>query len=331
MKKKQWLGLIGAAVIFTVVGVVNVLTQSMANQMGGSSGGFWSSFFGGEVSESSTNADYVAVIPVNGTIQASADNQSLFSSGEYCHDAFLSEVTRLIHDERNRGILLTINSSGGTVYESDEAYLKLMEYKEKTGRPVYAYMQSYCCSGAYYIASAADYIYANRNATTGSIGVILSTYNLSGLYDKIGVQQIIISSGANKGMGSEGVAWTEEQLAIYQSVVDECYEQFIGIVAKSRGLAIEDVRKLADGRIYTASQAKELGLLHDIMGEEECRSLVANQTHAKLVFSDLNQSNLLTRLLSSSLQALGLRAAESTESKRTAMESGVPMYVCFLG
>ena len=112
---------------------------------------------------------------------------------------------------------------------------------------------------------------------------------------------------------------------------DRCYEQFIGIVAKSRGLAIEDVRKLADGRIYTASQAKELGLLHDIMGEEECRSLVANQTHAELVFSDLNQSNLLTRLLSSSLQALGLRAAESTESKRTAMESGVPMYVCFLG
>ena len=152
--------------------------------------------------------DSFAIINISGTIQASPS--SPLDSYSYDHSRLMSYVDSLMEDEGNHGILLKVNSGGGTVYHSDEMYEKLLEYKEKTGRPIYAYFEQTAASGAYYISCAADYISANRNCWTGSIGVIISYTNISGLYEKLGMEEIIISTGENKGMGSSASPLTDE-------------------------------------------------------------------------------------------------------------------------
>ncbi len=230
------------------------------------------------VKTSNVYGDSVAVLHVYGTIQ----NVETFDSVSYNHSFLMQTVDELMQDETNKGIFLKIRSGGGTVYHSDEFYLKLMEYKETTGRPIYAYFEETAASGAYYIACAADEIYANRNTTTGSIGVIISYLDLSQLYENIGIEEVMIVSGANKGMGAGEL--NEEQRAIYQSVVDESYEQFANIVSEGRDMPLEEVKVIADGRIYTGQQGLENGLIDELMSLEDAENLVMEKTQADLQY-----------------------------------------------
>lgn len=215
--------------------------------------------------------DFIGVINIEGTIEASSAS-SWTSSSVYNHDLYMDYIGQMIEADNNRGIFLYVDSPGGSVYESDELYLKLMEYKEKTGRPVWAYFAGQACSGGYYISMAADKIYANRNCWTGSVGVIISTINCKKLYDKLGIKEIDITSGKNKSMGSAGLDMTDEQYKIFQSLVDEAYDQFIDIVCSGRSMDEETVRQIADGRIYSAKQALKNGLVDEIALIEEAKS-----------------------------------------------------------
>lgn len=215
--------------------------------------------------------DFIGVINIEGTIEASSAS-SWTSSSVYNHDLYMDYIGQMIEADNNRGIFLYVDSPGGSVYESDELYLKLMEYKEKTGRPVWAYFAGQACSGGYYISMAADKIYANRNCWTGSIGVIISTINCKKLYDKLGIKEIDITSGKNKSMGSAGLDMTDEQYKIFQSLVDEAYDQFIDIVCSGRSMDEETVRQIADGRIYSAKQALKNGLVDEVGLIEEAKS-----------------------------------------------------------
>ncbi len=206
-----------------------------------------------------TNDPYIAVINIVGTI--SEDD-----GATYNQQWLLDTIEELTYDSANRGILLYIDSPGGTVYESDEAYLALEEYKSLTDRPIAAYIGSMGCSGAYYIGCAADEIYANRNSLTGSIGVIMSTStDLTGLMDKLGIKSTTIHAGKNKNMFSYNEPVSAEQAAIMQSIADESYEQFTSIVAQSRQMDLATIQSLADGRIYTARQAVANGLIDEIV------------------------------------------------------------------
>lgn len=199
--------------------------------------------------------DYIAVLDIVGTI---SENDGYTYDQQY----LLDSVEQIMEDHHNQGLILHIDSPGGAVYQIDELYLKLMDYKETTGRPVYAAIESYAASGGYYEACAADKIYANRNAITGSIGVIMGEFvDLSGLLDRLGVNVSYITSGANKSMGNSYQPLTEEQKAIYQSICNEYYDRFVKIVVEGRNLDERTVRKLADGRIYSASQALQHGLI----------------------------------------------------------------------
>lgn len=199
--------------------------------------------------------DYIAVLDIVGTI---SENDGYTYNQQY----LLDSVEQIMEDHHNQGLILHIDSPGGAVYQIDELYLKLMDYKETTGRPVYAAIESYAASGGYYEACAADKIYANRNAITGSIGVIMGEFvDLSGLLDRLGVNVSYITSGANKSMGNSYQPLTEEQKAIYQSICNEYYDRFVKIVVEGRNLDERTVRKLADGRIYSASQALQHGLI----------------------------------------------------------------------
>ena len=207
--------------------------------------------------------DYIGTIYIEGTISEDA-------GGTYNHQYLLNAIDAMIVDDENKGMILYVDTPGGSVFASDELYFKIREYQEKTERPVYASMQSMAASGGYYISAPCDKIIANRNCWTGSIGVTLGTmYDISELLDNLGIKTNTITSGANKAMGSSVEPMTSEQRAIFQSMVDEAYEQFVGIVAEGRDMKLSKVKKLADGRIYTAKQALDNGLIDQIGTFEE--------------------------------------------------------------
>ncbi len=204
----------------------------------------------------------IAILYIEGVIQ---------DENETYNQAWLLEtIEKLTYSNSNAAILLYIDSPGGGVYQSDEVYLALEEYKEVSGKPIWAYFGPLAASGGYYIACAADTIYANRNTLTGSIGVISSSsFDLTELMDNYGIKMTTITAGRNKNMMNVNSPMTEEQRAIMQSIADEAYEQFTAIVADARQMDIESVQKLADGRIYTALQAKNANLIDSIGSLED--------------------------------------------------------------
>lgn len=267
MNKKQIIGLIAAVLSFVFIGAANVITKTVSDNMSNKNKGTKETFEAMLHSEEITlpDKDFVGVVKVEGTIIDNSDSSNIFQNQKsYNHKETLKYIDSMVNSNNNKGIILYVDSPGGGVYESDELYLKLKEYKEKTGRPVLAYMASQACSGGYYISMAADKVYANRNTWTGSIGVIVSLTNVKDLYDKLGIKEIDITSGANKAMGSPGMEMTEEHRKILQSLVDEAYEQFASIVAEGRNMDIEKVKPIADGRIYSAKQALDLGLVDNV-------------------------------------------------------------------
>lgn len=202
--------------------------------------------------------NYIGVVHVKGEISEDGTDT-------YNHEYILNSIDAMINDDENKGMILCVDTPGGSVFASDELYLKVKEYQKKTGRPVYSSMQSMAASGGYYISASCDKIIANRNCWTGSIGVTMGTlYDVTGLLEKAGIKTQTITSGKNKAMGSSTEKMTAEQRDIMQSLIDEAYDQFVGIVAEGRKMKKSEVMKLADGRIYTAKQAKKVGLVDEI-------------------------------------------------------------------
>lgn len=240
--------------------------------------GFWyilfSQFFGnlfGAVRNVNSEENYtlgntIDVIRIEGTIAE--------GSGTYNHYWTINKIDSLKENPNNKAIFMYVNSPGGGIYESDELYLKLKEYKEETGRPVYAYMGSTAASGGLYVSMAADKIYANRMTMTGSIGVIMSLTDTTGLQDLIGIKQENITSGKNKAMGNP---LTEEQREILQGLIDESYEIFVDIIADNRNLDKSKVYELADGRVYSPKQAEALGLIDGITTYDEAMEDLVEQ------------------------------------------------------
>lgn len=217
-----------------------------------------------------TKEDHITVIHVEGEI---ADTEASSEVGDtYNHQWTLDRISEAKDNINNKGLIIFVNTPGGGVYESDELYVKLKEYKEETGRPVYSAMGSMAASGGYYISAPADKIIANRNCWTGSIGVTIgSIMDISELLDRYGIKTVTITSGKNKAMGSSVEPLTKQQKEIFQGLVDESYDQFVEVVKDGRKMKDSKVRKLADGRIYTAKQAKANGLIDQIGTLEEAQ------------------------------------------------------------
>jgi protease-4 len=160
-------------------------------------------------------------------------------------------------DEDIAGVIVRINSPGGTVAASDIIYHEIKEFVSRKKVPVYACITGMGTSGAYYIATAADLITAHPTAVTGSIGVILLNFNLEGLLGKIGVTEKSIKSGTKKDIMSPFRASTEEERRIMQDIIDSFARRFVDVIMarKNNQLERQELEKLADGRVYTAEQA----------------------------------------------------------------------------
>jgi len=174
----------------------------------------------------------------------------------------MEEIIRFKEDATIKGVILRINSPGGSVGPTQEIYREVM--KLKTKKKVFVSMGSVCASGGYYIAAAGEKVYANPSTITGSIGVIMQSVILEELLKKIGVKSNTIKAGELKDAGTPFREMTHEEKAYLDGIVRNIHEQFIKDVAVGRNLDFDKVKNMADGRIYTGLQAKELGLVDSI-------------------------------------------------------------------
>jgi protease-4 len=169
------------------------------------------------------------------------------------------------NDDYIRGILLVIDSPGGGVTASDVLFNYIMKFKEETGLPVVTLMKQVAASGAYYIAAASDVIIAYPTTITGSIGVIMYGFNVTGLMEKYGVEYVAIKTSEHKDSISPFKPVDQGEIEWMQAIVDSMLDRFIEAVALGReSLDVDEVRKIADGKIYIAEEALSMGLIDHI-------------------------------------------------------------------
>lgn len=218
---------------------------------------------GEQVIESGDGQNRILVINVHGVI-----NSSEFSQG-YSHELTLHAIEQLEKDPTIKAVLLSLDTPGGGVYETREAYDWFKEVKEKVDVPVYASMGSVAASGGVYYAMLADEIYATPETMTGSIGVIASLTNIEGLYNKLGLKEKVYKSGEFKDMNSATRPSTKEEDQLMDTMMKESFDGFKQVVMEGRDMTESQVREIADGRVFTAKQAVENKLIDGILYERE--------------------------------------------------------------
>jgi protease-4 len=190
-------------------------------------------------------------------------------------NSFINQLNEVKDNDAIAAVVLRIDSPGGGVAPSQEIYMEILKFKEKTKKKVIASLANIGASGGYYIACAADKIIANPGTLTGSIGAIVKLPNLKDLFEKIGYEEQIIKSGKFKDIGSSSRKLTNEEKELFQELVDDIHQQFIESVAKSRDIRIENIKKIADGRVFTGRQAMEFNLIDSLGTIEDAFDLAA--------------------------------------------------------
>jgi protease IV len=269
-RRRRWPFVVGGLValgllVLTVVAVVLVLAVG-ASGPGAPVAVYQEEYVSGEGPEK------VAVVPVVGTI-ASADNSVPGTQPPVTPEGLADALRQAANDPAVKAVVLEVNSPGGGVTASDEMHQSILDFKESSGKPVVVSMGDVAASGGYYISTAADRIVANETTLTGSLGVIFSLTDFSRLADEYGVEQEVIKSGEFKDMGSSFRDLTPEERDILQSIVDESYDEFVSVIVEGRGLPEERVREIADGRVYSGEQARELDLVDSFGGVEEAAEI----------------------------------------------------------
>lgn len=205
------------------------------------------------------------------TLQGSNENQRIMVVGidgiigdGPAYKKVMEDLQEVREDETIKGVILKVNSPGGAVYNSEQIHNMVEKIQEERKIPVYTVMETLAASGGYYVSAPTDKIYASNETLTGSIGVIMSSYSLEGLFEEYGIKEQNITTGDMKDAGSPGKDMTEEQKEYFQNLADSAFARFVKVVADGRGMKEAEVRKLADGRVYDGSQAAENGLVDEI-------------------------------------------------------------------
>ncbi|GLB58509.1 signal peptide peptidase SppA [Cytobacillus sp. NCCP-133] len=263
MNGKRWAALGIAAGLFVFSVVLNFVTAFAFTDIESSVTDLFAvdETFVEEVIEEGNAMEKIAVLDVNGVIQDTGDAVSLFASPGYNHKGFMENLDYVKDDDAVKAIVIRVNSPGGGVVESAEIHDKIVEIQKETKKPIYISMGSMAASGGYYISAPADKIFASPETLTGSLGVIMQGYNYTGLAEKYGVEFVTIKSGPYKDIMSPTRDMTDEERKILQSMIDNSYEGFVKVISEGRGLSEQEVKEIADGRIYDGRQAKDLNLI----------------------------------------------------------------------
>ena len=238
------------------------------------------------------------------------------------------ELKKAATDKRIKGLILRVDSPGGTVTSSDIIYREIKRFREKKGLPVITCIMELAASGGYYVSLASDAIIAHPTSVTGSIGVIALKFNAKGLMEKIGIEDETIKAGDKKDLWSPFRPSTEEEREIMQNMLDDFHGKFMDVVAEGRKeLTREQIKVLADGRIYSAEQAlKEklidgIGYLDDVIelvkkkaGVDKAKVIIyhrpyryKNNIYSRMPNSDFKNINLVNLDFGGLLDDMGLR------------------------
>jgi len=215
-----------------------------------------------------TKGPKILLIDIDGGISERAEPRAFgFGERESMVSRVRAQLDRAEDDEAIRAIILRINSPGGTATGSEVLYSEIRSFKEEHEIPVIAQLMGVAASGGYYVAMSADTVRALPTTVTGSIGVIFSGISLSGLMEKIGIEDQTLTTGPYKDAGSPLRRMTEGERAQLSSVLDGLYARFLDVVVAGRpNLTREEISDLADGRIFSAVQAEANGLI-DAIGD----------------------------------------------------------------
>ena len=238
----------------------------------------------------------IAIVEIKGMITSSGD--------------IVRQIKLYEEDENIHGIVLRIDSPGGSVAPSQEIYNAVLKAKENNTK-IFASLGNLAASGGYYIASAADTIVSNPGTLTGSIGAIMAFSNMEELMNKVGMQPEVIKSGPFKDTGSFSRPMSKDERALLQAVVDDVHEQFVGAVAAGRNLPFKEVAQIADGRIYTGRQALKLKMVDKLGSLQDTIDLLAEElgmTDKPNIVREEEDVNFFDWLLQSSLSK-NLRAS----------------------
>ena len=303
----------GIAVLLVLILGVGAIAAVVALTANGSTAGAAPVVYEEEY-VSGDGANKIAVVPVEGTI-ASADSTVGGVQSTVTPEGLEAALDQAAGDETVKGVVLEVNSPGGGVTASDQMHQSILDFKESSGKPVIVSMGDTAASGGYYISTAADEIVANETTLTGSLGVIITLTNFSEAADKYGISQEVIKSGEFKDIGSSFRELKPEEREIFQSIVDESYAEFVSVIVEGRGLPEDRVREIADGRIYSGEQAKNLGLVDEFgdletaAGDARERAGVDEATVVRYVMPETFSDVLLARLAPQEPEAVQIMKA----------------------
>ena len=246
-QKLLWMAIGGGVVLVLALvgcGVVGVIAAS----------------FGATTSSAVATGPAVAIVRVEGVI-VSGKPASTNPFGGDTSSAYSGVIVDHLRQAEADGsvevVILRVDSPGGSVVASQEIHQQMLAMT----KPVVVSMGEMAASGGYYVSAPAKEIFANPATLTGSIGVISEFINIGDLLNQYGVKVTVVKSGAFKDEGSAFRPMTEEEVAVWQAIIDEAYQGFVQVVADGRKLPVDQVKKLADGRVYTGRQALALGLV----------------------------------------------------------------------
>jgi len=214
----------------------------------------------GRIAGAPFSKNKVAVIELTGIMTSSHNAGSRATSAR----KVIALLERYRGDESVKAIVLRVDTPGGTVVAAQEIHGELMRLRENSGKKIVVSMGDLAASGGYYVACAADRVFASPGTLTGSIGVIMQFPDYQGLLGKIGLGTNTIKSGEFKDVGNGARTMSDRDRKLLQSLVDDVYAQFVEAVAAGRRMSPEQVRPLADGRVFSGRQAKQLGLVDEL-------------------------------------------------------------------
>ena len=247
----------------------------------------------------------ILVVPITGLISAQ-NSKSMMESQPSVVQEVVSHLRKAQEDTRIKAVILKVNSPGGTVTASDLLYHEITKFQEETGIPVIACMMDMATSGGYYVSLPCDYIIAHPTTVTGSVGVVFMRPKFAGLMDKIGVGMEVSKSGNNKDMGSPFRATTDEEVKLFQGLIDHMAGLFKKKLKKHRDLSEESIDDVMSAKVYVAQDALDnglidkIGFLDDAVTEAAVRAEILSDyrvvMYRRLLYSDDNIYNDVTAL-----------------------------------
>lgn len=264
-RRSMW----GIFVAITIVGLLGIAVIAALVAVAGETGGV----------ADRIAKDRIGVITVAGIISASAQPGMFGGTSGAGAEQLVEQIREAADDDSIKAVVVRINSPGGAAASSQEVFEALMTARETSRKPFVASMADIAASGGYYIAAGCEKIVALRATATGSIGVVMPGYDISGFLDWIHIEPEVIKSGKFKDIGSMDRPMTAEERQLLQQLVDTTYQQFLTDVAAGRQMKVAAIRPYADGRIFTGEQALKYGLVDQLGGFYDAVTVAQELAH----------------------------------------------------